>query len=227
MVHNQFTLTKREAPSSRVSGVNYSIRCCHKSRVGLLHKRSHAQSTRPYRRGTSSVDLSKNTENKVTVYYLMKMGKTKSWGLIKISKMIWNYILDKKIILTTEWIPNWRLDRVEIFPIIISKKLQRNGDNQHRLLCISSFSSSSILHELKSRPMLSSGGCIPTRLESILPICIPSFLPPFEGPETTVQTKSGKSELVIQLSVTQPRYLFLLSMCIQNAMLITSRNNLL
>ena len=85
--------------------------------------------------------------------------------------------------------------RVEIVPNNFSENLQSDGDTQYRPFCISSVSSSSNLLELKSRPMLSSGGCIPTRLEPILPICFPSFLPHFESLETIVQTKSGKNDI--------------------------------
>ena len=36
---------------------------------------------------------------------------------------------------------------------------------------------------------------VPTRLEPILPICLPSFLPHFKSLEIIVQTKSGKNDI--------------------------------
>ena len=52
-------------------------------------------------------------DNQVALTYLMKMGGTKSETLTKISKSIWEFLLDKGITLTASWIPskmNWRAD---------------------------------------------------------------------------------------------------------------------
>ena len=177
------------------------------------------------KRKVSSIHL--QIDNTVALPYLMKMGGTKSWELTKISNRIWHYLLDKEITLTAEWIPTqlnieWKLSQT-----IFQKFCKAMGTPNIDLFA------SLVSHQvptylsLKADPCCQGVDAFQQDWNPFFPYAFPPFCLISKVLRQLSKQKVERMILVTPLWPTQPWYPLLLSMCIQNPILIPTTENLL
>ena len=189
-------------------------------------------------RKVSSIHL--QIDNTVALSYLMKMGGTKSWELTKISKRIWHYLLDKEITLTAEWIPtqlnivaDWESRYVKdstewkLSQTIFQKICKAMGTPNIDLFA------SRVSHQvptylsLKADPCCQAVDAFQQNWNPFFPYAFPPFCLISKVLRQLSKQKVERMILVTPLWPTQPWYPLLLSMCIQNPILIPTTENLL
>ena len=156
--------SKGERTAYQYSGIN-GRRLCHKNIVTKLRK-------------VSSIHIQVDTTTALS--YLVKMGGTRSKTLTKISKEIWQYLLQEKITLTAEWIPSkenfqadWEFRNVKdpsewiLKPVVFQRICKMMKVTPNRSFCFKGSPPVEAIHEQEAGPKFNSGGCSTTKLENI------------------------------------------------------------
>ena len=189
-------------------------------------------------RRVSSIHL--QIDNTVALSYLIKMGGTKNTELTKISKRIWHYLLDKEITLTAEWIPShlnvmadWESRNVEdstewkLSPQIFTQICQMMGVPNVDLFASRVSHQIQTYMSLKSDPQCLAIDAFRQNWEQYFPYAFPPFCL-ISKVLRQVSTQSLEKMIIITpLWPTQPWYPLLLSMSIQQPILLPNIPNLL
>ena len=130
----------------------------------------------------NSISIHLRLDNIVVLFYLLKMGwGTKSQEMVSVSKNIWDYLLSRKIAITTaEYLlqlmnvgANWEFKQMEIKSKGIQDDLSDLKNTRHIRIWLKNTPPTSPIHVVETGPFQQRTGCISNQLRFNFHICFP------------------------------------------------------